>query len=61
MNSGIIKILINTINELNKKACLLLDQHSSHIINFIKDYTLIKNIELNLYTKFKNLLYNFKT
>ena len=31
---------------LNKKACLLLDQHPSHTTKFVKDYALSKNIEL---------------
>ena len=48
MNGGIMKILIDLINEktLNKKACLLLDQHPSHTTKFVKDYALSKNIEL---------------
>ena len=48
MNTGIMKILIDSINEktLNKKACLLLDQHASHCTDFIKKYSLEKNIEL---------------
>jgi hypothetical protein len=48
MNGGIMKILLDTISEktLNKKACLLLDQHPSHITNFVKDYVLSKNIKL---------------
>ena len=48
MNGGIMKILIDTINEktLNKKACLLIDQHPSHTTQFVKDYALKKNIDL---------------
>ena len=51
MNGGIMKILIDTIYEktLNKKACLLLDQHSRHTTNFVKDYALSKNIEYFIY------------
>ena len=48
MNSGIMKILIDLINKktLNKKACLLLDQHPSHTTKFVKEYAFNKNIEL---------------
>lgn len=48
MNTGIMKILIDSINEktLNKKTCLLLDSHPSHCTDFIKKYSLEKNIEL---------------
>ena len=42
------KILIDTINikALNKKTCLLLDQHPSHTTQFVKDYASNKNMEL---------------
>ena len=48
MNTCIMKILIDLINVKtnNKKACLLLDQHPSHCTEFIKQYSLKKNIEL---------------
>ncbi len=48
MNTGIMKVLIDSINEktMNKKACLLLDQHPSHTNNAIKEYAVSKNIEL---------------
>jgi len=47
-NSGIMKILIDLINDKssNKKACLLLDQYPSHCTEFVKKYSLEKNIEL---------------
>ena len=48
MNSGIMKILLDSINikTSNTKSCLLLDQHPSHTNDFVTKYALEKNIEL---------------
>ena len=48
MNCGIMKLLLDKINEKsnNKKSCLLLDQHPSHTKAFVKEYATKKNIEL---------------
>ena len=48
MNNGIIKKIIEMINEetKGKKSCLLLDQHPSHCSEYIKEYSKKKKVKL---------------
>lgn len=48
MNNGIMKKIIEMINEetKGKRACLLLDQHPSHCSDYIKEYSKKKKVKL---------------